>query len=64
MILLSRLEIWSIEVSASGRTTGETLHTDAGSQGTDTIALYRLFQSLRGQARAAGGDLYSILGSE
>lgn len=32
--------------------------------GTDTIALYRMFQSLRGEARAAGGELYSILGSK
>ncbi|KAJ9104033.1 hypothetical protein QFC19_004167 [Naganishia cerealis] len=30
---------------------------------TDTIALYRLFQRLRDEARADGGDLYSILGN-
>ncbi|GHJ88497.1 hypothetical protein NliqN6_4899 [Naganishia liquefaciens] len=36
---------------------------DMVDRGTDTIALYRLFQSLRGQARAAGGEMYSILGN-
>jgi hypothetical protein len=39
-------------------------HAHTGTQGTDTIALYRLFQNLRGQARASGGELYSILGSQ
>lgn len=37
---------------------------DIVDRGTDTIALYRLFQRLRGEARVNGGDLYSILGSE
>lgn len=36
---------------------------DIVDRGTDTIALYRLFQKLRGEARVNGGDLYSILGN-
>lgn len=31
--------------------------------GTDTIALYRLFQRLRSESRAQGGDVHSILGN-
>ncbi|KAJ9106358.1 hypothetical protein QFC21_001504 [Naganishia friedmannii] len=36
---------------------------DIVDRGTDTVALYRLFQRLRGEARVNGGDLYSILGN-
>ncbi len=45
---------------------GETHFVQTGDivdRGTDTIALYRLFQRLRSEARSAGGEVYSLLGN-
>lgn len=36
---------------------------DIVDRGPDTIAIYRLFDSLRAQAAAAGGEVVSLLGN-
>lgn len=36
---------------------------DIVDRGTDTIALYRMFQRLRGESTAVGGGVVSILGN-
>lgn len=36
---------------------------DIVDRGRDTIALYKLFDTLRGQAAAAGGEVISLLGN-
>jgi 3',5'-cyclic AMP phosphodiesterase CpdA len=46
-----------------GKTTTLVQTGDIVDRGTDTIALYRLFDQLRTQAADAGGEVISLLGN-